>query len=127
MRLPMAPARRLFYTQTTVYQTEPGRWQDGEWLEGKISSKIIAGSFQPPAPLKQDINPAGFAGLGERTLWTTAELPYYDIDSPVQCWVEREGMRWRLTAKHVWDAHVSGSCRVYALERYHKTEEGATP
>lgn len=127
IRLPITPARRLFYTQITVYQTAPGHWEDGEWVEGAVTSQVIAGSFQPPSPLKLDIGIAGDVGLGERTLWTTANLPYYDIESAVQCWVEREGLQWRLTDRHVWDPHVSRTLYVYALERYHKTEEQPEP
>lgn len=122
IRLPMNPARRLFYTPITVYTTLPGKWVDGEYEDGEVVERVIAGSFQPPAPLRQDINAAGLVGLGERSLWTTADLPYYDLDSSVQSWVVREGRKWYLTDRHVWDGHVSRNLFVYALERYHKTD-----
>lgn len=127
IRLPMRPARQLLYTQITVYQTAPGHYEDGDWIEGGITSSVIAGSFQPPAPLTQDINVAGLAGLGERVMWTTADLPYYDIDQTVQCWIQREGLHWQLMKRQPWDPWVSRNLFVYGLERYHKTDEQPEP
>lgn len=127
IRLPITPARRLFYTSVTVYTTAPGETIDGKWVEGTVTQTTIAGSFQPPVPLKQAIEMAGDFGFGERSLWTTANLPFYDLDSDRQSWVRREGMWWRLTDRHPWDSWVSRGLFVYALERYHVTDSGPTP
>lgn len=123
IRLPILPARQLFYTKITVFTTSPGETINGHWVDGAITSQEIMGSFQPPSPLREDINIDGSAGLGERMLWTIVLLPFYDINSSVQCWVEREGLRWRITSRHVWDPYVSRTLYVYGLERYHNTIE----
>lgn len=127
IRLPITPARRLFYTQVTVYTNAPGEYLDGIWQEGGFTKTVIAGSFQPPDPLKLDIGMAGDVGLGERSLWTTADLPFYDIESNQQSWVRREGLWWRLTERHPWDPWVSVGLFVYGLERYHRTADGPHP
>ena len=124
IRLPVHAARRLFYTQVTVYETAPGEYINGIWNPGEPTRSVIAGSFQPPTPLKLDIGITGDFGMGERSLWTTADLPFYDINSRRQSWIRREGMWWRLTDRKPWDSYVSMGLFVYALERYHQTEEG---
>ena len=127
IRLPMSAARRLFYRPVVVYVGGDGEYRDGDWHEGAFGKLVIAGSFQPPAPLAQDIGIAGAVGLGERSLWTTAELPFYDIESKRQSWVRCENLWWRLTDRHPWDPYVSRNLFVYALERYHKTTSGPQP
>lgn len=121
IRLPITPARQTFYTPITVYESTGGKYVDGLWVDNGVSTRVIAGSFQPPRPLRLDIGISGDVGLGERRLWTTAVLPYYDIESVIQCWVNREGLDWRITDRHVWDAYVSRNLYVYILERYHRT------
>lgn len=120
IRLPIPPARRLFYTPISVW-TNTGQTIDGRWIEGEPTEIIIAGSFQPPAPLRLDIGLGGDVGLGDRQLFTTWDLPFYDIDSPQQSWVFREKRWWRITDRHPWDSWVSRNLHVYSLERFHRT------
>ena len=121
--LPIQAARRRFYGRVTVVETS-GYWREGLWVVDQEARRTIAGSFQSPSPLEQDIAPAGDAGLGRRVLYTRAKLPYYDVDSARQTFVEAEGKRWRVTDQHAWGP-ISQGLFVYSYERFHETREAA--
>jgi hypothetical protein len=118
----MSPARNTFYTAIDVYTSGEGKIVDGQWVEGAdFAHQTIQGSFQPPAPLRQQIDGAGDYALGDRQMWTTVNIPFYDLDSAKQSWVWRENRWWRITERHQWDGWVSRGLFVYGLERYHRT------
>ncbi len=124
IRLPMTPARTTFYTAIDVYTSGEGHIVDGQWVEGgEYTKQTIMGSFQPPAPLREMINGQGDFALGDRVLWTTVKLAFYDLDSAVQTWVWRENRWWRVTERHQWNGWVSRNLFVYGLERYHRTTD----
>lgn len=124
--LPIRPARRRFYGSLSVIELTQGAYIDGEWVDGLERRYAIQGSWQAPGALSEDIAGSGDVGLGSRRLWSRAFLPFYDIKSGAQTFIEEEGKRWRVTDRHSWGA-ISQGLYVYDCQRYHETKEEDEP